>query len=153
MGSALVDGIVKGIGNAAQRLWDSVGSLADKAIGKIKGVLGISSPSKVMANEVGKWIPAGIAVGIDSNIAPLDRSVLGMAEDMTADLRRYSAQGSAAAWTDSGLDRLADSISSRPVVTKVVLEGEARKIFRAVRSSNSGFERETGYNPLAGGIA
>ena len=153
MGSALVDGIISGIGNAAQRLWDSVTGLASNALGKVKGILGIASPSKVMANEVGKWIPAGIAVGIDSNIAPLDRSVLGMAEGMTADLRRYSAQGSAAAWTDSGLDRLADSISSRPVVTKVVLEGEARKIFRAVRTTNSGFERETGYNALAGGMA
>ena len=153
LGANIVAGIKQGFENWTQNLVNSAKNLGKSILDSVSGYLGIASPSKVMANEVGKWIPEGIAVGIDSNIAPLDRSVLGMAEGMTADLRRYSAQGSAAAWTDSGLDRLADSISARPVVTRVVLEGEARKIFRVVRTTNSGFERETGYNALAGGMA
>jgi hypothetical protein len=32
-----------------------------------KSALGISSPSKVMAEEVGRWIPAGIAEGMKRN--------------------------------------------------------------------------------------
>lgn len=47
-----------------------------KAIpGWLKKVLGISSPSKVMANEVGKWILPGVSLGVDASESDFRRSV------------------------------------------------------------------------------
>lgn len=63
-GKNIVDGIISGITNFASRLTDKVRSLASGALDAIKEKLGIASPSKVMADEVGKWIPEGIANGI-----------------------------------------------------------------------------------------
>lgn len=45
-------------------------------------MLGISSPSKVFA-EVGKWIPEGLAVGIEGSVGSVERAMDAM-HDATA---------------------------------------------------------------------
>lgn len=47
--------------------------------GWLKKVLGISSPSKVMADQVGQWIPAGVAAGITAGIPDLKAAAQDMA--------------------------------------------------------------------------
>lgn len=68
IGKNIIDGIAKGIGDFAGNLIAKGKEVAEKALGGIKKFLGIESPSRVFAEEVGKWIPAGIAVGIEDNI-------------------------------------------------------------------------------------
>lgn len=64
--------------NLVKGLWNGINSVKDWILGKIKGFgdavlnglksfFGIHSPSKVMADEVGKYLPQGIAVGIEAN--------------------------------------------------------------------------------------
>lgn len=67
IGKNIIDGIVNGLKNATSALWEAVKSIAKDAIGFAKSVLGIASPSKVMRDEVGKWIPEGMAVGIKNH--------------------------------------------------------------------------------------
>lgn len=63
--------IVKGIGNGItsgvswikKRIKEFVGNVTSF----IKKVFKIGSPSKLMSDQVGQWIPKGIAVGIDAN--------------------------------------------------------------------------------------
>lgn len=66
MGSSIVSGIQNGISNA----WGTFLGWVDAQINKIPAVirkaLGIGSPSRVMA-EIGRWIPAGLADGIERN--------------------------------------------------------------------------------------
>ena len=45
----------------------AVKSVASKAYETVKSFFQIGSPSKLMANEVGRYIPEGIAVGIEAN--------------------------------------------------------------------------------------
>ena len=71
--------IIKNVGvNLVKGLWNGINSVKDWILGKIKGFgdavlnglksfFGIHSPSKVMADEVGKYLPQGIAVGIEAN--------------------------------------------------------------------------------------
>ena len=66
VGQKLVEGLFNGIANAASWLYEKIRGWADDIIGWIKGFLGIHSPSRVFANEVGKFIPPGIAVGFDA---------------------------------------------------------------------------------------
>lgn len=79
IGASIVEGIFSGISNGWSWLTESVGNLAGSLFETAKSALGINSPSKVFADEVGKWIPEGIAVGIDKNA----KSVLQSVKDVT----------------------------------------------------------------------
>ena len=70
IGSQIVHGIAAGVSGAAGSLFSSLRSLASNALSAAKSALGIASPSRVFAREVGKYIPEGIAMGIDSENAP-----------------------------------------------------------------------------------
>ena len=65
LGSNIISGIVRGIGGAAGSLFNKLRSLASDALSAAKRALKIGSPSKLFRDEVGKQIPAGMAIGID----------------------------------------------------------------------------------------
>jgi phage-related protein len=67
-GYNLVMGLIHGIENAASAAWHAVTSFASGLVSGFKSAMGISSPSTVMAEQVGKWIPAGIARGVSDNM-------------------------------------------------------------------------------------
>ena len=71
IGTNIIKGIAKGISSAGGLIKDAALSAARKAYQAVKGFFGIASPSKLMANEVGKYIPAGIAMGIEKNTKPI----------------------------------------------------------------------------------
>ena len=64
-GRQVIQGLINGIGGAFKWVKDTIGNLGKNLIGWAKGVLGIHSPSRIFRDEVGKWIPAGMAQGID----------------------------------------------------------------------------------------
>lgn len=65
VGAAIVDGIMKGIGNLAGRLYDKMWELASGALNAVKGALGIGSPSKAFA-ELGGYITDGLTLGLEN---------------------------------------------------------------------------------------
>lgn len=79
IGSNIVSGIWSGISGMAGWLWDKVSGWAGGLLDDVKGLFGIASPSKVFAREVGRWIPAGIGVGMDWGEPSLLRKARGMA--------------------------------------------------------------------------
>lgn len=96
VGWNIIQGIIVGIWNAAGGLWEAMKGIAQRAWQSAKENLGIASPSKVFADEVGRWIPAGIAEGIDDNLAPMDQSVDRMALSAVSDLDQATRSGPAA---------------------------------------------------------
>lgn len=74
IGIDIMAGLISGIASKAAELWDKVKSIADGIKNSLKDALDINSPSKVMANDVGRWIPAGIAQGIEKNLAVIDKA-------------------------------------------------------------------------------
>ena len=68
LGKNIVTGIISGITKKAKDLYDSLKNLASEALSAAKKKLKSNSPSKLFRDEVGQWIPAGIAVGIDKNL-------------------------------------------------------------------------------------
>lgn len=103
LGKDIIRGMIEGIGAMAGALWDAAKNIAHSVLDSIKGALQIGSPSKVMRNEVGRWIPAGVAVGIERNLSPVKRAmykVAGLCEEqpisrLTVGLR---PQGQSTAW-------------------------------------------------------
>ena len=71
LGKDIVNGLINGIGAMGNALWNAAKNIAKTALNSIKSFLGIASPSKVMRDQVGKWIPSGVAVGIQANTKPL----------------------------------------------------------------------------------
>lgn len=67
IGYNIVVGIWNGIVSMAGWLFQQARNFAAGIWNGIQAELGISSPSRVMADEVGHWIPAGIAMGMDRN--------------------------------------------------------------------------------------
>lgn len=75
IGSDIVSGIWNGISGAAGWLWNQISGFCSNIVNSIKNFFGIGSPSKLMAKEVGKWIPPGITVGIDDAMPQAVRNI------------------------------------------------------------------------------
>lgn len=80
-GKELVNGIWKGIKENWDNIVKNVKDLGGKLVDSVKGFFKIGSPSKLFADEVGQWIPEGIAVGIDANAESVSESVDDMVKD------------------------------------------------------------------------
>ena len=79
IGKNIVEGLWNGISNMGSWIKEKISGFGESVLGSLKDFFGINSPSKLMADEVGKWIPEGIAVGIDKNA----KSVLSSMRDVT----------------------------------------------------------------------
>lgn len=67
IGKDAIQGLLNGFTNAGNIIWDAIKSVGNSMLDGIKNFFGIASPSKVMAKEIGRWIPAGIGVGVEAN--------------------------------------------------------------------------------------
>lgn len=85
LGADIINGIIKGLGDVGKALYEKLKAGFDDAISWAKALLHIGSPSKVMADEIGRWIPAGIAVGIDANANSITEAMNDMSDLMIDD--------------------------------------------------------------------
>lgn len=100
LGKNILEGIGTGIKNAVSGLIDSVKKACSKVVDGVKNFFGISSPSKLMAKEVGQFLPAGIAVGIEDNMNSANKAMAKMNSALTAQVSSsFSSSGLA---TNSG---------------------------------------------------
>lgn len=79
IGSDIVKGLWNGISDATQWLKDKISGFVGDVTGWLKDKFEIGSPSKLMAREIGKWLPAGMAVGVDDNAKSLMSSMKDLA--------------------------------------------------------------------------
>lgn len=86
VGKNIVEGIWNGIKNAKDWLLSKIGDFANGVVDGIKGFFGIHSPSKVMRDAIGKFLPPGIAVGFEVAMPKAQKSMNKELEKMTSDL-------------------------------------------------------------------
>ncbi|WP_049187824.1 tape measure protein [Alloscardovia omnicolens] len=65
IGRNIIDGLINGINGALNTVKKIVGGLGNMIPDWLKQMLGIHSPSRVMRDQIGIYIPQGIAQGID----------------------------------------------------------------------------------------
>lgn len=85
-------------------LKDAARSIASSALDTIKDFFGIASPSRVMRDEVGRYIPAGLALGIRQNAGDVAQAMDELSDlssgSLQSDVRlALTASGSAASTT------------------------------------------------------
>lgn len=121
LGQNIIQGLINGVGSMKNLLIEAAKNIAKTFLDSIKKKFGIASPSKVMRDQVGRWIPLGMAEGIRRTAG----SVAASMADLT-DVNEYSIGNSKAL--------LADEFSTRP-----------RRVVRLLTQS------ENASGPLPGG--
>ena len=71
LGCDILTGIGRGITSAVSSVVKAAKDAASSIFNSVKDFFDIGSPSKLMRDEIGKWIPAGIAAGIEKNLDPV----------------------------------------------------------------------------------
>lgn len=115
-GSQISNGIAAGIRSSASAVFTAIQEVVTAALANIKALLGIASPSKVMRDQVGKWIPAGIAAGITGYAGMVSNAMDDLAYGMTSGRVRTALatqDGSISAeGISAGFDKLSKSIGN-----------------------------------------
>lgn len=124
IGADIINGIISGLWSMGSALWNAMRQLAASAWQSAKQALGIGSPSKVFAQEVGRWIPAGMAEGIDDNLAPVTSATQNMANASLEAVQPAQSASSSGVVTlsDGDMARLLEALQGR--VVELYLDGE-----------------------------
>lgn len=85
IGSDIVHGLWNGISGAAGWLKDKIMGFGNGIINGFKKAFGINSPSKVMRDQVGKWLPPGIAEGIEKNAKVAQKAMRDLSNSLLAE--------------------------------------------------------------------
>ena len=65
LGKNILLGIANGLWEGLSSIGETISAIADNILQSFKNFFGIASPSKLLRDEVGKFMPQGIAVGFD----------------------------------------------------------------------------------------
>lgn len=154
LGVAIIEGIINGLLSLLDWLWSIVEDIGQGIYDGFCWILGIESPSKVMA-DAAKWIPAGIAEGITDNASVVEDALDSIRTEAVAGITAISTQaaGSYAGAQPGGansdvLDALR-GIAEQQTEVNVTLEGDAAGVFKLVKQENYKTTKATGYNLLA----
>jgi hypothetical protein len=96
IGRSILDGIANGIRNGAGRLLDAARDAANGLPDAFKQILGIRSPSKVAAEEIGQPFAEGIAVGIRQSLANMTGDINMGLNSLMSGIRTPTAGGAGA---------------------------------------------------------
>lgn len=125
-GMNLIRGLWNGIVSVKDWILRQISGFVNDIVAGIKNFFGIGSPSKVFRDEVGKWLPAGIAVGIDKNTQDAIDAAKAMV-NATRDSVSMSSGGPAAFWDGTSLG--AGSVPMSPeVASYAAAQGESKTI-------------------------
>ena len=91
IGGNIVEGIWDGINNKFDWLTGKIQSFTDNVTSKLKNFFGIHSPSRVMRDEIGKFLALGIAEGITKNEDTVVKAAEHLGDKTTAAFKRIRA--------------------------------------------------------------
>lgn len=83
IGRNIIQGLINGIGSMASAVIDKVKGIGRSITNGLKSVLGIASPSKIMRDEIGKWLLPGIVEGAEKTLNQAQSRFGKMAEELT----------------------------------------------------------------------
>ena len=138
-GKELISGLWKGIKDNWDSLVSSVTELGSKLVDKVKSFFKIGSPSKLFADEIGKWIPEGVAVGIEANADSVNGAVEDMVNEAMLDPNYNITSQTASSITPS----IASGVSNRNDDIILRIEGLLEKYLPGISNMDVVFDDGT----------
>jgi len=146
-GKDLIQNMIDGITEMINKVKETVGKVAQT----IKDFLGFSEPEKGPLSDFHRFMPDMIDLmtkGIDQNLYKVQDSMNELASTMVPQTNVNVD------YNDSGVTSRLDNINKSlgqptPVAVNVVLEGDARGVFKLVREQNYQYVQATGRHVLA----
>ena len=109
-GKDAMKGFIKGMKSEKENMSGAIKTIANELVAKFKKQLKIKSPSRVFANEVGQFIPSGIALGIKDNAKALMNSVksltnqaVGLSQEMLSGVQVPALAGAGGSTTTTSI--------------------------------------------------
>ncbi len=134
-GKNIATGISNGIENAKSTVKTTITTLGGNIVSWFKQKLNIKSPSRVMRDMVGKFIPLGIAEGIDeesksvySSIKELTQGIIVNTKDIAIDTNQYIDYGAI-----NGQIQTQSSVSINDSISDKVAQASYNAFIRAMR--------------------
>lgn len=90
IGGDVVKGLWNGISNKVAWLKSKISGFVGNVKNWLKKFFKIGSPSKLMADEIGRWIPEGIAVGITANAKSALKAMRALGTDLIGETQLNS---------------------------------------------------------------
>lgn len=159
VGSNILEGIKNGIMSAVSSVVDAAKNAASSIYNAVKDFFRIGSPSKLMRDEIGHWLPPGVAVGIEGNLSPVEKA-MGELEDtvMTGiDMESLNISSNGRLSIESGdngtagkldevmtkMEGLAEYLVSEISSMQLVATVDKDEIFSSVKQSAEEYKEQT----------
>ena len=166
VGAELVNGLWEGIKGAWDKLVSNVTALGKKLVDKVKGFFEIGSPSKLFADEIGQWIPEGVAVGIEANAdsvnEAVDDMVKGAMVDPDFEMMTKTADAMMISSTNNGVVAVGSDNSAAQVLSEYMplilaaiescgteISPDFKQFFNVMRKENNSFRKANGVSAFA----
>lgn len=147
VGRSIVEGIWQGITNAGKWLVGKITGWFDGVVGSVKRFLGINSPSRVFADQVGANMALGVGEGFAGEMGvverQLNRAMSGLAPSMSGSV---SVSGSAAGGGSSGVGADIGAAVSRALNGAIVYM-DGRKVGQLITRQQNNTIRANGLVP------
>ena len=88
IGKQLIQGLWDGIVSVKDWIFDKIGDFGNGIIDGFKSVFGINSPSRIMRDMIGKFLPPGIAVGFEMAMPDTEKQMSRKLSDLNTTLSR-----------------------------------------------------------------
>lgn len=142
VGKDVINGFIEGITSMFRAVKDTIKNLASMVTDGLKDILKIKSPSRVMMG-ISKWIPAGVAKGIEDNTKQVDKAIANMVD---TDLVNPIADDLNNAFNSVGKTSLSNEMNinhnNQPAYINLSLGGQNFKAFVENIGSSMGQEAD-----------
>ena len=139
MGGNIIKGVIEGFNDWADWAWRQIKGFFNNVLENIKDFLGISSPSKLWADVVGKNMALGVAEGFDDEMGVVARNINSSMSTLLPD--SYANYGVVSSMTGSGVrSAMADSVNALGMMNaanantgnlNIVIQADGREFYRA----------------------
>lgn len=75
IGTDIIKGICNGLTSAGNIIWEAIKKVGNSMLDGIKNFFGISSPSKLMRDEVGEYLAEGVGVGFANGMKDVTKDI------------------------------------------------------------------------------
>ena len=91
IGKNIVQGLINGIKSMASGAQQTIANFGNGLVDGLKSKLGIHSPSRVFRDEIGKFIPQGIAVGVRADTKTALEAINNMNKEIMSEMNKAVA--------------------------------------------------------------